>query len=247
LRQAAFRVKGISDPKTAPQSVNVLEPGPLAISRVPGRLHQAYLYRVVAVAPAAPPAALDDVRPQLVEDWKNMRAFELARAEAEKLLEAARTVGLAAAVAQAAELKAYLTEVRTASTQPVDGVVPPAAPDYLSDLGPSTAEGIRRGSPMIRGSVGAAPALVKALFAFVDDPPAGQRPVALAPQTRALRWALAELDRAKPLYEESLKSELPELLQRAVGGARSQFVQTWFDGVRARTGFVSALTPAAAP
>ncbi len=247
LRTAAFRVKGISDPKTTPQSVNVLEPGPLAISRVPGRLHQAYLYRVVAVAPAAPPASLDDVRPQLIEDWKNMRAFELARAEAERLLAAARTVGLVAALEQATELKAFLTEVQTASTEPKDGVVPPAAPAYLTDLGPTPVEGIRRGDQMIRGGVGAAPALVKALFAFVDEPPAGQRPVALAPQTPALRWALAELERVKPLYEESLKSELPELIQRAVGGARNQFVQIWFGDVRARTGFVSALTPAVEP
>ncbi len=246
MRTAAFRVKGISDPQTTPQAVNLLEPGPVAISRIPGRLHQAYLYRVVAVAPAAPPAALEDVRPKVVEDWKNMRAFELARVEAEKLREAARAVGLAAAIEQATELKAYLAEVQAASTQPSDGVVPPAAPNYLADLGPRTADGIRRNSPMIRGGVGTSAALVKALFEFADRPPAGQRPVALAPQPSALRWALAELERVKPLYQESLASELPELIQRAVGGARSQFVQVWFGNVRTRTGFVNAL-PTAGP
>ncbi|HMB94802.1 MAG TPA: hypothetical protein VKK61_02055, partial [Tepidisphaeraceae bacterium] len=57
----------------------------------------AYIFRVIAADPSHKPASLAEVKDQVESDWKHAQAYDLAKAEAQKLLDAAKKSGLAAA------------------------------------------------------------------------------------------------------------------------------------------------------
>lgn len=254
LSELAMRVKGLLTP-TADETLpvlNLLEPSPVLIAKGTSRTgapditpSQAYLFRVIEVAPQAPPAALEDVRAQVVADCKLLKAHELAGQQVQALLERARPDGLSAALDQATELKERLAKAETdwqpPTTQP--GELPPPAPRYVSELGPSTPSLTRE--PKSVPGVGTTTKLPKAVFTLAESQPAEPTPgyyVTLVEQANAFKWVLVELDGLKPLYESRFAEQRASLLGQddyTQMRAHSTFLGEWVnpDNVYRRTGF----------
>ncbi|MCK4342205.1 MAG: hypothetical protein KAY37_10845 [Phycisphaerae bacterium] len=261
--ELALRVKGILDrnPGDKLPVINLMEPAPVVltydydpVSRQK-RPRQAFLFRVVQVAKKAPPDSFQDVREQLVEDWKLVQAHELARAAAERLATRAREAGLAAAVEDDIDLKAALTAGEQAATQPAERSLIP--PDYVKKLEPFSTP-LTRNSAQIK-FIGPTRGVPKALFELADtstaDTSAAHRvcvvPVVTlsADQHSEAKWVVGELSEVKPLYEGPFKQELVRRVQDTRNWRREiQFVfgQVWSasENVQQRTGFQSTLEPA---
>ncbi|HEY7089229.1 MAG TPA: hypothetical protein VH518_14125, partial [Tepidisphaeraceae bacterium] len=60
-----------------------------------------WFFRITDAQPAHRPASADEVKDQVTADWKRAQALELAKADAQKLADAAKTKGLAAAATSA--------------------------------------------------------------------------------------------------------------------------------------------------
>jgi hypothetical protein len=56
-----------------------------------------YVFRITAADPAHKPANMKEVADQVERDWKRQQAFDLAKGDAQKLFDAAKTAGLPAA------------------------------------------------------------------------------------------------------------------------------------------------------
>lgn len=266
----AFRVEGLAepDPKDRRPILRLYEPGPVVVREEPAAtdfappVSQAYLFRVTRVAPAGPPAALDDVRPAAVRNLKRLKAFELAGRHARALAEEARRVGLKQAVAAAKELRALLGEVPSASqpataaagqsssaatTQPTGSAAtqPIRQNRYIRMLKPFAPRQFLR---LPRGglpNIGVARHLHERVFALAatadSQPGAGHRVVAV-PLARQFKWAVVELLGIEPIYRGEFELAR-ERLERQLGWSRQQmFVVGWFKAANVikRTGFVPA-------
>ncbi|MBK9121228.1 MAG: hypothetical protein IPM18_16725 [Phycisphaerales bacterium] len=170
----------------------------------PQRPYQAYLFRIVEVAPSGPATDFEAIRAQVAEDWRMLRAFELARAQAEALAEQAAAIGLTAAIEAAADLKAQLTSAeQVAATQPLerpDGTLRPPA-RFVEALGPhSPAPFGRQGFPFVAG-IGAVQGIVTPAFELgtAAAPDTGHR-VRAVPLAVQQRWAVLEVEEILPLY-----------------------------------------------
>ncbi len=250
LSELAFRVKGIleKDPGDGQPVFNVLEPAPVVLTvemdrrtqqRTP---HQAYLFRVVEVAPAAPPASLEEVRAQLVQDWKLVKAHQLAKEHAEALAARAREVGLETAVEEAAELKEILAAAEQASSQPADPEGAPPAPErYVDQFKPFTPPQFTRARAYIY-RVGTAPGLTRAVFDLAATPASDTAPahrVTAVPVANVHKWAVAELVEIKPIYQGPFEEQLAQSLRMAEYGVVQRFYQDWLSprSVQDRVGF----------
>ncbi len=256
LADQAFKTKGIVakiEPSDPINGLNLFEPAtvmmvmkfnPAARRSEPSR---AVLFRVIEVQPSAPPASLAEVREKLAADWKTLKAFELAKAEAEKLAEKARESGLDAAVAAAGELREYLATAQAAASQPTtqpDGsTLPPG--QFLANLGPDAPQNVTRQTPML-GRAGYVPAISKELFDLADAPPSATAPahkVVCKPAVdpRNERWVVAELVSLKPLYSGGFAKQLPQLQQSGMS-EMSMVFNLWVNPeyLHKRTGFVRA-------
>ncbi len=80
---------------TIPASLKLFEPSKPLIDEQ--GVADAYIFRVIAGDPSHQPASVDEVKDRVEQDWKKMQAWELAKTDAKKLLEAAREPGLEAA------------------------------------------------------------------------------------------------------------------------------------------------------
>jgi len=129
LSELAFRVEGLIKPTPDERLpvLRVLEPSDLLQNRTqngtlrgPDEPYQAFVFRVVEVQPSGPPASLDEVRDQVVADYRLLKAYELAGRYAEELGARARVEGLAAAAAGMTELKALLQAADENWTPPAD-------------------------------------------------------------------------------------------------------------------------------
>ncbi len=254
--QLAMRVKGIEkeDPKDGLPVLNVDEPAPVLVRQewdpatrrqVPG---QAYLFRVIQVAPAAPPASIDEVKPQIVEDWKLMKAFEQARTGADVLVARAREDGLDAAVQESAELKSVLEVADAAASQPTTAPAKPT--QYLEQLGP-TRIALKRSTPSDL-KLGRLSGVAEAVFGLADPAVTQSAPahrVTITPQADQFRWVVAELIEVKPIYRGPFEQQLASgQLARQPGGASNEsetFRNAWLapQNVEARTGFKPAPPP----
>ncbi len=97
---------------TIPASIKLFEPSkPLVAEEGIGDV---YFFRVIAVDPAHQPASMDEVKDRVEQDWKKNQAYELAKADAKKLLEAARMPGLD--VAASSDQKVVTTGFYSTST-----------------------------------------------------------------------------------------------------------------------------------
>ncbi len=250
VAELAMRVKGLleKDPGDGKPVLNLMEPAPVVLttkrdprtgSNIP---YQAYLFRVVAVAPSAPPESLDALRNRVVEDWKLTRAHELAGQYAQALADRARAVGLPAAVAEAEELKQILAAAEQAASQPADAASPPLRPQYVQNLEPFTpASKITRKTPFLQ-KVGRVAELPQKLFELTQAPVSEAEPfrAAALPLASQHRWIVAEVITVNPLYEGSFEAQLDQSLHSSDWELLRRFRSEWTaaENLRLRTGFV---------
>jgi hypothetical protein len=252
--QLAFRVQGLFTPQPGdPLPVlSLMEPsGVMSTRQTDPRTRrpaprQPYLMRIVAVAPSAPPASMDEVRDQLVKDWKTVQAFALAKAEAEKLAARAREVGLDVAVQEATALKEILAQSEAAATQPAGAS--PVPPRYVAALEPFSPQRLIRQAAFIE-QVGNAPGTAMRIFALEDDAedPATQpaHKIAALAVPSSFKWLVAELVAVQPVYEGSFEMQLAQAAERGAMMSFQRFEADWRapQNVAARTGFVAAPRP----
>ncbi len=170
-----------------------------------------YIARVTAAEPAHKPATIAEVEPQVRGDIITARAYELAKADAQKLLDQARQKGLHEA----------------AATQPVVTVGPLA-----NQPGKTVPQLALMGPPADR--------FTAATFKLLSTPtsrPSG-KPVVLIELPRDNRVMVAELNKVEAMWPEGAtelhEARLQKMLSDAIG---QRFTQEWFDydSVAART------------
>lgn len=239
----ALRVQGIVEPQEGDELplLALYEPAPdPGIEARPdptGRPvpYQAYMFRVIQVSPAGPPASLDEVRDQVRADWKLARAHELAGEQARALAEAARTVGLRQAVEAATDLRARLETDAGSDTSSA----PSASAAAL--LGPTRPANFRRqASPL--ANLGLAPELHKKVFALGELPEAeGVHRVLAAPVAKNFKWVVAELEGVRPIYQGDFDAKRENLERTTMFTRQSEFMRQWGDiaNIHARTGYVN--------
>lgn len=246
----AFRVKGLYTPtkqETLP-TLNLMEPTPVLSQQtfdpvtrapVPGR---PYIFRVIAVAPAAPPPSVDAVRDRAVSDLKMVNAFAEAEKYARTIADRAREVGLDAAVAEATALRERLGAL-VASQPATDAITQQRREKYLADLGPFSPNGPFLRRPGRAPNVPRSQALHNEIFALVDAPFSATMPVhriVIVPYVPERKWIVAELIAPKPLYEGEFAARLPSYEQRSADAVRRNFTSIWFSpaGIYQRAGYV---------
>jgi hypothetical protein len=174
----------------------------------------AYIFRVTDAQKAHKPASMEEVKEQVEKDWRQARAFELAKADAEKLAEEARKTGLKEA---AGDRKVVMTgKFSTASMGAIENY----------DL-PSTA----------------APAFIRGTFDLVSQlsgDSAKTKPIGVIEMPEAGKVAVAELiyvDSA--IKPESLEMAQSIFMSDIVQQFQMALAQQWydFDAVAQRTGF----------
>lgn len=250
VSELALRVKGLlaKDPADGKPVLNLLEPAPVMLSQKldpqsrKGSPHQAFLFRVIQLAPSGPPGSVDEVRTQLVPDWKLSQAHELAGQHATQLAAKARAVGVRAAVAQATELKDILAAAEKNPPPAVDPTAPaPPTPKYVDNFQAYSAEFTRQAGVVLR--VGRVPEIVKALFARADTPVAeGARRVQASPVARQNKWLVAEVTGVKPIFREPFETQLAQTLKTNRQRDIQRFATDWLtpQNIKGRTGFVPA-------
>lgn len=248
--ELALRVKGIlaADPNDNLPVLNLMEPAPVVTRPNPtnprGGPYQAYLLRVTEVAPSAPPATLDEIREDLVRDWKLMKAHELAKQHAETLAARAREIGLAAAVEQATELRDLLAASDQAASQPATPAT--LTTQYAESLVPVTPERLTRSARLIRPRIGTVQDLPKELFKLAEAPVAegAQHRAAAFPLATQHRWVVAQVDELKPIYQGEFEAQLAGALR--MNWEARRFYSDWWnpDFIKARAGFKPVAEPA---
>lgn len=261
--ELAMRVKGIlvKDPNDGLPALNVMEPAPVVISSQKDQLtgedtpYAAYLFRVLQVAPSAPPESLEPIRAQVIEDWKSVQAHALAQKHAESLAARARQVGLAQAVEEATELKEILAAADQAASQPAATSAP--ATQYAQNLQPATPMQFTRQFGVVQRA-GGSPAMVPrgvptAVFNVADTPTDEANPhrVVSVAAAHEQQWIVAQLNEVKPLYQVPFEGQLARAIQTTENRDRQRFVMEWMapENVKERAGFVfeSGRGPRGAP
>ena len=241
----ALRVKGLATLGSggAAQGLNPFEPSDVIMTQqfvggVRGP-YQAFLFRIIEVAPAAPPAAVDAVRDKVIEDIKLMKAHDIAKGHAEQLLSAAKTSGLAAAV-EGSPLKQILLDAQTAAGETAGGTVP-FGKKYADALEPFTpTQRLTRNSFSVDARVGAAGPLPEKVFEIARQPvsPEGRR-LGLVQLVIARKWVLVELEEIKPIYQGEFDRRRQSLAAQNLRFESFVFRSDWInsDNIRLRTGF----------
>lgn len=235
--EIAFRVEGILESAEERSALALMEPADVVFT--PGgqpytASYQPYLFRVVEVTPSAPLESLEPIREQVIEDWKLVQAFELARAKAEALASEARNVGLDPAAAEADELRALLSSAAEDEF----------AADPLEVFSPYR---LTRASRSVPPRVGDTTTVPEAVFELVDEGAASERethPVTIAPQAREARWIVVELLGVEPVYEAEFEQIYQRNRQQKLRQAGTEFTREWLAGenVQARTGYTELRT-----
>lgn len=245
------RTKGLYQPErneTMPLLV-VGEPGPVMVDHRPDPTdprqripYQAYVFRVVEIVPEGPPRSIEEVRGRLVAEWRLTRAFELARAAAEKLAEQARGVGLEAAVQQSVELLATLEAAEPArlGTKLHSDWPEPLIKPYREALGPFAEKAFSRVTTVLQELNIPVERLPEAVFGLSyttgDSQPAHRVVVQAAP--RSFNWVVAELVQVDPIYRGEFEARLPQLLTAAEQRGMEELYRGWFNpqNVKLRAG-----------
>lgn len=245
--ELAFRVKGLIDeaPDDNRPVLNLMEPSPVMLTRqrdpVTGQQapYQAYLFRVVRIAPSAPPTSREEVGPKLVEDWKLVQAHKLAREWADKLAERARANGLATAAESFSELEQILEAGETLDQQP-------NAPEYVEALQPQRPSRLTRNTGF-DPKLGTITGVAQDMLALSDRD--ADHPVAVIPRASEFRFLVAELVEVKPIYQATFDQQLAQAARRGTQTEQTIFGMGWADpeNVQARTGFIAASRPEPEP
>lgn len=257
--EIVMRVRGLYAPKLEKEHreifpvMNLMEPGPTMVNLRPAPgmpraqqfvPYQAFVYRVIQIAPSAAPLSIDEVRTKVVADWKTAQAYKKAEEFAKKLADRAKAVGLDAAVNEMTELKELLTKADTPpTTQP--GELPPRPTQYMAALGPIVQEKFSRTPRLIHSLIGYMPNLNKQVFELADLTSETTRPahsIVLVPNAQAQKWVVGELKEVKPLYQGDFDAQREAMQRRAASEEDSRFYNAWFEpeSIRERCGYVSA-------
>lgn len=252
--QVVFSVDGATRAANA-MALPVLrinEPGPMMFSFQGGgqsaQPYQAFVFRVTQVAPSGPPASVADVRERAARNLRILKAFDLAKAEAEKLAERAKAVGLDAAVAEATALREKLVageSAYNAESKPANS--PIVETNFGEKLGPTVIDNFRR-SGGFYPTVGPVQTLAGKVFPLLDDvspASAEARKIVVTPAARNARWVIVEPVALKPLYADVF-AQVRSQLDRSRPQMETGFRMAWFafDSVSKRTGFTPVGLPA---
>jgi hypothetical protein len=163
-----------------------------------------YLYRVIAADKAHPPASVDEVRGQVVEDLKKIASYEKAQAEAKEMARKA-TAGDLLGIARNKNIPANVSKELTQT-------------DTIPELGDAP------------GLVEAAFAMTKnpAATQPMKD---GKRASATTTFARdnVLRVHVLELVNYAPASAAEFAARRPELARQFAGRSRAQFMFKWLD------------------
>ncbi len=247
------RVKGLVQPNPRDNLpvFSLGEPMPVVLTRTfdPRTrrpiARQAFLFRVIQVVPSGPPASLDEVRPEVIADWKLLKAFELARQQAETLAARAKEVGLTAAAAEAKQQLELLLDAEQPESQPA--AEPRANERYLQELTPERPPNLTRLSPMV-GKLGSVSSVQKAIFDLADEPQTDTSPahrVALVPVASQFKYAVAELLELKPIYAGGFAKDLDQMGLAGDQAEMYGLTRGWFapENVVLRTGYQAVPPP----
>jgi len=246
----ALRVEGLYVPAEGDEApvLRLLEPTPEVFfdtrgvnERGQAANYQGYFFRVLEVAPSAPPASLDDVRQKVVDNLRYRAAHELAGEQAAALAARAEEVGLEQAVSEADALRRIVRQA-DAPDAPVDSQ--PATPGKF-ERGLNVTTPARFGRrPTQVGGVGVSEALHERVFELASEPasPDKSHRVAVVQMAAAGKWVVVELLEVKPLYRGDFEARLPQLEQGNQYLNQLIFFQNWFaaENVQARAKFEPA-------
>ncbi len=242
----AFHVVGLPEQPTVQNAgraqLRLNEPSPISMAPVVGmKGQQPFVFRVVAVAPKAPPATWTEVREKLASDFKTKRAYEMAGEHARKLAEAAATEGLDAAVEQAIELREVLQAAESAAaTQPVVEGTPPKK--YLENLKPVAATQVTRQFTSAP-NIGFSQKIGDAAFATTTQPVEKPHRVLARPMATTRKWAVVEVLKVKPLYQDDFINALQQIRPMTNQISALTRLQEWCktENVFKRTGFTPVM------
>ena len=211
-----------------------------------------YIVRISAAEPTHRPAGIAEIEPQLRADLLTARAYELAKADANKLLEQARQQGLKSAAGDRPIVTAGPLTHREGQVVPPLALTGPAADRFvnrafrlLATTRPSGAAAPSKAastSPATTGPAGAN------AVATTQGAPAGggPRPVDLIELPRDGRVLVAQLGDVQAMWTDRSAPMEEAQIQRALTmGFMQRFIQTWFsyDNVVARLNFTPEGNP----
>jgi hypothetical protein len=104
------------DQRNRPEVLSLYEPS----RPMPDALGNTYLWRITDADPSHRPALVEEVREQAIYDWKRAQAMALAKDDAQKLLEQAKSTGLKEAAEQAGLKLAMTGFYSPYSREPID-------------------------------------------------------------------------------------------------------------------------------
>ena len=188
-----------------------------------------YIARVSAAEPSHKPVSIADVEQQLRADLLTARAYELAKADAMKLLEQARQKGLKDAAAGQAIVTAGPITNRPGQVIPSLALTGPAADRFVN-----------RAFRLLSTGSTTRPAAA-ATTAAATTAPAAAKVVDLIELPRDGRVLVAELGDVQAMWtERSLPMEQAQIHMALGTRLMTRFLQDWFDyeSVIARTRFV---------
>lgn len=253
--ELAFRVKGLYTPQPEERLpvLSLNEPSPVLVTRKTdfsvgmGRPsetpYQPYIFRVVQAEPSAPPASLDEVREQVVADLKLMKAHAAAGEHARQLAEAARNVGLAAAVEQATELKQLLAAAEPTAPAFLSDT-PPAPSAYVTELGPAAPlQPVTRASDQLGQYLTDSQKLPREIFEAVEEAgpsSASAHVVVVNDVAKLFKWAVVEVEGLKPVYRGEFDQQRPRLHAMSSQLAAQEVLGGWLspENIHLRNKFV---------
>lgn len=227
--------------------LRILEPSPLMVAQgmaMPGQPQsqtQAYIFRVVDAVPAGPPASLDDVREQLVKNLKMKKALDLAGEHARNIAERAKVVGLAAAMAEATDLKQMVLDADTAAkASPGDSMNPGNYTVKLDPVAPTRFTSSDLFSSNFRSQTAG-----KLAVAATTQPASESERFRVVTSCNATTQTcgIIQVNGIKPLYEDDYKKARQSLESMAMRESQWKFVRSWMDpaSIHKRAGLTLAI------
>lgn len=212
-----------------------------------------YIVRISAADPSHKPATIAEVEPQLRADLLTARAYELAKADAIKLLEQARQQGLNNAAGDRAVVTAGPLTNRQGQVVPPLALTGPAADRFVNRAFKLLATTRPAGTGVAAaGATTTGPATPAGAVATTQG---GAGAGARAPTTRPVdlielqqdgRVLVAQLGDVQAMWtERSIPMEEAQVQRALTTGLMQRFIQSWFsyENVIARLNFVPEGNP----
>ena len=228
--ELAFLVKGLVDvPTTGDVDVSLYlapyQTGPAALKDGEGNY---YAYRIIDVRPGRPAENLDEVRGQVVEDWRLKKAYEQAKNQAELLVQQAEAAGLKSAWDADTQLQAELGGTAFHAATPF------ARQTTLRFSGQSI-----KISTSVTGLGTVDDAFIERCFAL-GPADQGKEPVAVIELPDKATVAVIEWKGIEPLREDVYAREREGILEQEQVQLIRQVIRQWLDPelIRSRNAFV---------